>query len=457
MAEVAATAEPRVVAAPVAERPEANERSTHSVAPSADASYLRAARREAASVVQRHSDGTSPLPAPLRSGVEALSSVSMDDVQVHYGSARPAQLDALAYAQGSDIHVAPGQEAHLPHEAWHVAQQRQGRVDATRQMKGESLNDDSALEAEADRMGARAARVGQDLSVQRATDTMSARVVPARTVATTVDSEVAQRRAKNPRREDSSAYQPDPVAEADVGKEPYHKLTEHHIVPHATLDKAQKKLGDDLDVGQFLPKPGEITVRMMTNLKSGWSVKWVDDFNKANPDHPVGMDELAETAAARLIPWLQDNSTETAVKRLDVDAVTKGLQADDDMDDVWAAAFIEWFPGNIVRGPTNRKYDQSDGNALDKELIHLLRTVRGDAAHADAAEELMAACTAFVKTPADQALRTRAADAFTALNQFAYTPYDPAEWVSFAAQGAATPTPLVTDTEMMVPGFAGNQ
>ena len=30
--------------------------------------------------------------------------------------------DALAYAQGSDIHLAPGQEQHLPHEAWHVVQ-----------------------------------------------------------------------------------------------------------------------------------------------------------------------------------------------------------------------------------------------------------------------------------------------------------------------------------------------
>jgi len=41
----------------------------------------------------------------------------MDDVQVHYNSGKPAQLNALAYAQGTDIHVAPRQEKHLPHEA----------------------------------------------------------------------------------------------------------------------------------------------------------------------------------------------------------------------------------------------------------------------------------------------------------------------------------------------------
>ncbi len=78
-------------------------------------------------------------------------------MKVHYGSDRPAQLNALAYAQGADIHLAPGQEAHLPHEAWHVVQQAQGRVRPTLQMKGGvPINDDAGLEREADIMGARA-------------------------------------------------------------------------------------------------------------------------------------------------------------------------------------------------------------------------------------------------------------------------------------------------------------
>jgi len=50
------------------------------------------------------------------------------------GIETPAQLNALAYAQGSDIHVAPGQEKHLPHEAWHVVQQSKGRVKPTMQI-----------------------------------------------------------------------------------------------------------------------------------------------------------------------------------------------------------------------------------------------------------------------------------------------------------------------------------
>jgi Domain of unknown function (DUF4157) len=98
------------------------------------------------------------LPDHLKSGIESISGLSMDDVTVHYNSSQPAQLNALAYTQGTDIHVAPGQEQHLPHEAWHVVQQAQGRVQPTMQMKdGVSVNDDQGLEHEADVMGARAA------------------------------------------------------------------------------------------------------------------------------------------------------------------------------------------------------------------------------------------------------------------------------------------------------------
>lgn len=98
------------------------------------------------------------LPGLLREGVERLSGVAMDDVRVHYGSARPAGVEALAYTAGRDIYLGPGQERHLPHEAWHVVQQKQGRVAPTLQRKadGAAINDDAGLEREADVMGARA-------------------------------------------------------------------------------------------------------------------------------------------------------------------------------------------------------------------------------------------------------------------------------------------------------------
>lgn len=97
------------------------------------------------------------LPDQLKSGIENLSGIAMDDVKVHYNSPKPAQLQAHAYAQGSNIHIAPGQEKHLPHEAWHVVQQKQGRVKPTKQLKAKvNINDEKSLEREADVMGAKA-------------------------------------------------------------------------------------------------------------------------------------------------------------------------------------------------------------------------------------------------------------------------------------------------------------
>ena len=71
------------------------------------------------------------LPDNLKSGIENLSGMNLDHVRVHYNSPLPTRVNALAYTQGSDIHVAPGQERHLPHEAWHVVQQAHGRVSPT--------------------------------------------------------------------------------------------------------------------------------------------------------------------------------------------------------------------------------------------------------------------------------------------------------------------------------------
>jgi hypothetical protein len=109
-----------------------------------------------AAPIQKKENNTG-LPDNLKSGVENLSGLSMDDVNVHLNSDQPAQMQAHAFAQGNQIHVAPGQEKHLPHEAWHVAQQKQGRVKPTTQMKGQiPVNDDKGLEHEADVMGAKA-------------------------------------------------------------------------------------------------------------------------------------------------------------------------------------------------------------------------------------------------------------------------------------------------------------
>ena len=102
------------------------------------------------------------LPNQLKSGIESLSGMSMDHVEVHYNSDKPAQLQAHAYAQGNEIHLGAGQERHLPHEAWHVVQQAQGRVRPTLQMKAGAVNDDPSLENEADMMGEKAVQFEGD-------------------------------------------------------------------------------------------------------------------------------------------------------------------------------------------------------------------------------------------------------------------------------------------------------
>ncbi len=102
------------------------------------------------------------MPDNLKAGIENLSGFSMDDVRVHYNSSKPATVQALVYTQGTDIHVAPGQEKCLPHEAWHVAQQMAGRVSPTTNINGMPVNDNAALEHEADAMG--------EMAVQRKVD-----------------------------------------------------------------------------------------------------------------------------------------------------------------------------------------------------------------------------------------------------------------------------------------------
>ncbi len=107
--------------------------------------------------VQRNNTG---IPDKLKSGMESLSGMSLDHVKVHYNSPKPAAVQAHAYAQGSDIHIASGQERHLSHELGHVVQQAEGRVQPTTTVAGLAVNDNVGLETEATKMGEHALRSG---------------------------------------------------------------------------------------------------------------------------------------------------------------------------------------------------------------------------------------------------------------------------------------------------------
>ncbi|HEX4829621.1 MAG TPA: DUF4157 domain-containing protein [Trebonia sp.] len=117
----------------------------------------RVVQRLAASRPARVPARPGGLPARLLTSVARESGLDLSDVSVHRSSAEPRRVDARAYAAGSDIHLAPGADRHLAHEAWHLVQQRQGRVPVTGRASGRALNTDPGLEREADVMGDRLA------------------------------------------------------------------------------------------------------------------------------------------------------------------------------------------------------------------------------------------------------------------------------------------------------------
>ena len=110
-------------------------------------------------------ESTDKLPPNVEANMEASFGTDFSGVRIHQDS-QADSLGALAYTQGSDIHFAPSQyDVHtqggkelLGHELAHVVQQSDGRVGTTGDVKGVPLNDDPALEREADDLGARAAR-----------------------------------------------------------------------------------------------------------------------------------------------------------------------------------------------------------------------------------------------------------------------------------------------------------
>lgn len=118
---------------------------------------------EAFQVPLRQKAGGLPLPRDVQAKMETAFSADFSDVRVHIGH-EATSLGAIAYTWGTNIHFAPGQynphtiqgQKLLGHELWHVVQQRTGRV-RNPFGGGVAVVQDHALEAEADRMGVKAA------------------------------------------------------------------------------------------------------------------------------------------------------------------------------------------------------------------------------------------------------------------------------------------------------------
>jgi hypothetical protein len=93
--------------------------------------------------------------------------IELPEVRVHTDSQKALRIGAQAYAEGSDVHFAPGQfrpntaagQQLIGHELAHVVQQQQGRVAPTTQVEGVAVNDDPGLEREADSWGQTLGRI----------------------------------------------------------------------------------------------------------------------------------------------------------------------------------------------------------------------------------------------------------------------------------------------------------
>ncbi|NMM49081.1 eCIS core domain-containing protein [Marinigracilibium pacificum] len=140
----------------------------------------KTAQRLASGELSLKNDGPAPgsrmnkssLPGGVMQKMENSFGTSFSDVNVHKDSSEATNLGAKAFAQGNDVHFAPGQynpetksgQELIGHELTHVVQQRQGRVHPTIQGKGMAINDNSQLEQEADVMGKKAAE-GKEANV----------------------------------------------------------------------------------------------------------------------------------------------------------------------------------------------------------------------------------------------------------------------------------------------------
>jgi hypothetical protein len=117
-----------------------------------------------ASAASSATGGGQPLPEGLRGRMEGVFGAGLSAVRVHEGP-EAESVGARAYAQGTDIHFAPGQydpsskhgQELIGHELTHVVQQARGGVQPTMQAAGLAINDSSGFEREADEMGAKAA------------------------------------------------------------------------------------------------------------------------------------------------------------------------------------------------------------------------------------------------------------------------------------------------------------
>lgn len=114
-------------------------------------------------LIQGKFENQTGMPDAVKQRMEDSFGMDFSSVRIHPDSPSAPEVGALAYTQGTDIHFAPGQfkpdtsagRQLLGHELTHVVQQSKGLVQPTGEIGGMPLNDNQALEREADVQGSK--------------------------------------------------------------------------------------------------------------------------------------------------------------------------------------------------------------------------------------------------------------------------------------------------------------
>jgi hypothetical protein len=294
-------------------------------------------------IVQRKSVNSTGLPDTLQRGTEGMSGISLDDVRVHYNSPKPAQLNAMAYTQGTEIHVAPGQEANLPHEAWHVVQQKQGRVAPTMQMKGITVNNDSALEQEADTMGNKILQAkmqeGAALSAGHAAEGIIQMASQYAGIMPSHNTTLKQLEKKMEGQEDQTFHRMD--------------LTYHHIIPEEILKEVFTQSLQPIYkyclAHTEVKGANELIKAVNVLIESG---KKLRDLTKEND-----VKELGKASENHEFEFSED-----VVEQSKKEERRSAINGD-------FGAAIRWIPGNIHQGPNKRTHLDTGSQLKDADSL----------------------------------------------------------------------------------------
>ena len=228
------------------------------------------------------------IPTRLKERIESNTGVSLDDVQVHYNSDRPARLDALAYTKGNQVEVGPGQEHHLPHELGHVVQQKLGIVRSNaRHPSGEAMNTDVELEKQADAIGdgkrveaihsqehGVAQRMGNDVVQGLWTESFLMLLVLLGLVSGDSESEPESKVNKKKRKEEEKAAEEEKAEEEEKAAEEEKAEEEEKV---AEEEKAEEEKAEEgINIQEVLE---QLEKEYQTNIKD-----FEDDKDKYNND-----------------------------------------------------------------------------------------------------------------------------------------------------------------------------